>query len=83
MPCYQISKFVKNISFLQNLKWKNANRKELPAHGDLVLISANGVYYLATFSDPELTFTVQEEGEKRVFSIEDHQIYWTEFMENT
>ena len=67
--------------YYQTLKWKNANRKELPPHGDLVLISANGVYYLATFNGADTTFTVDGENEKLVFRIEDHQIYWTEFME--
>jgi hypothetical protein len=63
------------------LKWKNANRKELPPHGDQVLISANGIYYIATFSGPEKSFTVRGEKENNIFRIDDHQIYWTEFLE--
>ncbi len=63
------------------MNWKNANRKELPPHGEQVLISANGVYYIATFSGDDIHFVVDGEEEKIYFKVEDHQIYWTEFLD--
>ena len=59
------------------LKWKNANRNELPADQERVLISANGVYHIAIFNQENKTFEVASPEVRNVFPISSHQIYWT------
>ncbi len=68
---------------LKPLKWKNANRNEFPPAGERVLISADGVYYIATFNKASMHFVVnlEDEGEELLFAVENSQIYWTEFYD--
>jgi hypothetical protein len=50
---------------------------ELPPHGELVLISADGIYYTARFSEKDKSFVSVSEKKPTRFSADHFQIYWT------
>jgi|GEM_PF-3048367 len=56
--------------------WKNSTIDELPQHGEEVLISVNGVNYIAVYNAAKMGFEVRQT--KNLFSIEnkDPIIYW-------
>lgn len=62
------------------MKWNNAQRDELPANDQLVLISVNGVYYIAAFDKEGRKFRLRDDPET-FFSYDDYLIYWTEFTD--
>jgi hypothetical protein len=61
------------------MNWKKAGKDHLPGHYEKVLISVNGIYYIAQFDSSSGAFVVELD-EKKYFRYSDHQIYWTEFI---
>jgi hypothetical protein len=62
------------------MKWNNAQRDELPGDQEQVLISVNGVYYIAVYDATERKFRLRDEWESS-FAADDYLIYWTEFTD--
>ena len=56
--------------------WKNSTIDELPQHGEEVLISVNGVNYIAVYNAAQMGFEVRQT--KKLFLVEnkDPIIYW-------
>jgi hypothetical protein len=62
---------------MQILNWKNATKDELPGHSERVLISIEGVNYLATYNAREQTF--EDVNSNSCFWVRgDQTIYWSE-----
>jgi hypothetical protein len=59
------------------MKWKNAKKDDLPPVGKEVLISVDGVYYIAVYQDTDEAFRVRNR-EWLKFLLADHLIYWAE-----
>jgi hypothetical protein len=61
------------------MKWKNANRDELPKHDQDVLISVDGVYYIAFFDEGVKAFRIRNQM-GLIFEIGGTDaIYWMNF----
>jgi hypothetical protein len=59
------------------MKWKSAHKSELPKNGEQILISVDGIYYLAVY-EAELGL-FRPRGERNVFfNPLENLIYWTE-----
>ena len=62
----------------QPMKWKSPGRESLPEDKQEVLISVEGVYYVAVFDAVKTLFRVEEELKETVFRPEDQRIFWSE-----
>jgi hypothetical protein len=62
------------------MKWKNTLKDKPPEHNQEVLISVDGVYYIAIYDDKEKVFRVQYK-KLLIFPANNHLIYWTEFYD--
>jgi hypothetical protein len=60
------------------MKWKNAVTDGPPQDKEQVLISVEGVYYIATYHAPDRLFRVYDQI-AGYFFIDKQLIYWTEF----
>jgi hypothetical protein len=60
------------------MRWNNAERDDLPAHNEEVLICVNGVYYITIYNSIENNFYLKEEPDT-FFTIGKQSIYWTQF----
>jgi hypothetical protein len=58
------------------MKWFNADRDHLPSHEQEVLISVNGIYYMAYYDSTIKAFRLKEEPSD-YFQVGGHYIYWT------
>jgi hypothetical protein len=60
--------------------WKNSTIDELPKHSEEVLISVNGVNYIAIYNAVQKGFELRET--KNLFLIENKEpiIYWKEII---
>jgi hypothetical protein len=56
------------------MNWKNAHIDGLPMHKEVVLISIDGISYLAECNKETGSFRVQ--GSSKYFWMKDHTIYW-------
>jgi len=63
-----------------NWKWKNALTDGLPKDKQQVLISVDGVNYVAEFSESDGTFNIPLEGKEKKFSSVKNTVYWIEFI---
>jgi hypothetical protein len=62
---------------MKMLDWKSASKDELPDHSERVLISIEGVNYLATYNAKEKTF--EDVSSDSCFWVRgDQTIYWSE-----
>jgi hypothetical protein len=61
------------------MNWKNALTDGGPHDKDQVLISVDGVYYIAIYYDSDKSFKVYENLKTIRFEVEKHTIYWTDF----
>jgi hypothetical protein len=62
------------------MQWYNAQRDTLPEDGQTVLISVNGVYYIALFDKVGNSFALKDRPELR-FNADEYLIYWTDFVD--
>lgn len=62
------------------MKWSNAQKDELPADGQVVLASVNGVYYVTRYEKAYNVFRLRDDPESG-FSADDYLIYWTPFSD--
>lgn len=63
------------------MKWNNSRRDPLPSDQQEVLISVNGIYYIAHYDHADGHFRVKlgpTKGEEIIFQKTEHQIYWTQ-----
>jgi hypothetical protein len=60
------------------MNWKNARIDKPPQHGQTILISADGVYYIAVYDAEYSVYRLTEEP-GTCFDNENNQIYWMEF----
>lgn len=58
------------------MDWKNALKDGLPKHGQQVLISIHGVYFVTHYNESEQSF--ETPGKTKKFKVKDHTIYWQE-----
>lgn len=61
------------------MKWYHTQRDKRPDDTGQVLISVNGVYYIATYLAEEKKFKVVDEDKILMFGDDDHHTYWTDF----
>ena len=61
-------------------KWKNALTDGLPKDKQQVVISVDGINYIAEYSGPGNLFTVQLEIPEKIFSTRKDTVYWIEFL---
>jgi hypothetical protein len=63
------------------MKWKNAQRDELPANDQEVLVSYEGIYYITVFNSERKVFVLRED-KRQHFDIEEHiPLYWMEMAD--
>lgn len=59
------------------MKWLNARTDKLPEHNQQVLVSVDGVYYMATFDAGNKCFILITEPPRTLVYSDKHSIYWT------
>lgn len=59
------------------MKWKNANRDDLPLHKQEVLITVDGINYIATYDALKKVFNLNN-NPGASFSALNKTIYWME-----
>ena len=67
-------------TLVTEMKWYNAQRDTLPKDKQTVLISVNGVYYIAVFDKEGNNFSLKDRPSLQ-FNADEYLIYWTEFMD--
>jgi hypothetical protein len=60
------------------MKWKNAVRDSLPDMSRTVLLSDNGVYYVAMYDSTANVFHIIDEDNKLEIKASKELLYWTE-----
>jgi hypothetical protein len=63
------------------MKWKNARNDGPPRDKEQVLISVEGVYYIAVYDAQDRSFKVYDHLESFRFHIDKQAIYWTVFTD--
>jgi hypothetical protein len=58
------------------MKWFNASKDSLPRHEQEVLISVNGIYYVAHYDSTANAFRLKDQPSD-YFQIGEYVIYWT------
>lgn len=58
------------------MNWKNARKDGLPRDNQEVLISVNGINYVAIFNSKQNSFKIKHK--EGVFAISEFDIYWAE-----
>lgn len=58
------------------MNWKNASKDGLPANSQEVLISVNGINYVAIYNSTGNNFKIKHK--EGVFLINENDIYWAE-----
>ncbi len=61
------------------MKWKNAKHDDLPLHDQEVLITVDGINYIATYDKVNKAFKVNNDP-GFVFSSNNKTIYWVEIF---
>jgi hypothetical protein len=67
-----------DVSYAQNMNWNNASVDALPADGQEVLMSVDGVYYIGIYKSHEQIFKLKDQPDQH-FKLTEYRIYWTEF----
>ncbi len=58
------------------MNWKNARKDGLPNDNQEVLISVNGINYVAIYNTKENSFKIKHK--EGIFAISENDIYWAE-----
>jgi hypothetical protein len=61
------------------VKWFNTSRKEVPSHGQHVILSMNEEYFIAVYNASKKTFIIKAESYDTFVSDETADISWTDF----
>jgi hypothetical protein len=63
------------------MHWNNSQVDGLPKDREEILISVDGVYYIAMYDEEKKLFRVENEQKETFFRVNEQVIYWTEYRE--
>jgi hypothetical protein len=67
------------LFFFFIMKWYNALVDQSPKHHQQVLVSVDGIYYMAVY-DEEKNYFVSDDEDQNILNSKSGVIYWTHLM---
>lgn len=61
------------------MKWRNTRLDKLPRDNQEVLLSKNGINYVAIYNEKDKSFRAGENGKEKIIQSDEDQLYWTEY----
>ncbi|PBQ30490.1 hypothetical protein CNR22_01470 [Sphingobacteriaceae bacterium] len=61
------------------MKWRNTRLDKLPKDKQEVLLSKDGINYVAVYTEKGKFFSFDEKGKEKIIRSNEEQLYWTEY----
>ena len=61
------------------MKWRNTRLDKLPRDNQEVLLSKQGINYVAIYSENDKSFRIEENGKENIIQSDEDHLYWTEY----
>ena len=61
------------------MKWRNTRLDKLPRDSQEVLLSKQGINYVAIYTEKDKSFRVEENGKEKIIQSDEDHLYWTDY----